>query len=104
MSLRRTCPPSVQCLGEHSLDGRQVHEHSIRRFRRSLQEIRDAIPPELFVRDTRRGLMFLTRDILLATALFVAGTCIDSMFEPVAGSSKEHAVVMTIARWTAWGA
>ncbi|KAK7693161.1 hypothetical protein QCA50_002727 [Cerrena zonata] len=50
----------------------------------SLQDIRNAIPDHLFVRDTARGLSYLARDILMAGALWKVGACIDPYFQSTA--------------------
>ena len=100
--MTRTYPPSVQCLGEHRTIGCQLHENLDGHRRRSLQEIREAIPPELFVRDTKRGLTFLARDLLLAAVTLAVGISIDSTFVPATGRSQEHVIIMGIARWAAW--
>ncbi|KAF8887319.1 hypothetical protein BD779DRAFT_1662529 [Infundibulicybe gibba] len=51
----------------------------------SLKEIRAAIPAKFFVRDTRRGLLYLARDLLLATVAWL---------EPIGAE---------LSRWAAWG-
>ncbi|KAG7093068.1 hypothetical protein E1B28_009360 [Marasmius oreades] len=68
----------------------------------SLKEIRAAIPPHLFARDTTLGLQYLLRDIVLATLLWHLATNIDLI-------PKNPAIVQTITplgvellRWSAW--
>ncbi|QRV89512.1 Fatty acid desaturase [Ceratobasidium sp. AG-Ba] len=46
-------------------------------FNWSMKEIKGAIPPHLFIRDTTRGLVYLLRDLVLAAALWRASGCID---------------------------
>ncbi|KAG6890245.1 hypothetical protein C0992_002773 [Termitomyces sp. T32_za158] len=68
----------------------------------SLKEIRDAIPPRLFVRDTVRGLMYLARDLLLAAAAWSLATYIDPLFKQAQIVELLTPVGAEIARWAAW--
>jgi len=70
---------------------------------RSLKEIRAAIPAELFIRDTRRGLLYLARDILLATAVWSLATNIDPFFKQSVMRETLTPVGAETARWAAWG-
>ncbi|KAJ3552877.1 hypothetical protein NM688_g3921 [Phlebia brevispora] len=45
----------------------------------TLNEIRAAIPAHLFTRDTRRGLTYLARDIVMAAIAFALARCIDPL-------------------------
>ncbi|KAG6821953.1 hypothetical protein H0H93_006498, partial [Arthromyces matolae] len=47
----------------------------------SLKEIRAAIPAKYFVRDTRRGLLYFARDVLLAAVAWSLATLIDPYFK-----------------------
>ncbi|KAF8878856.1 hypothetical protein BD779DRAFT_1553550 [Infundibulicybe gibba] len=46
----------------------------------SLKEIRAAVPAKFFVRDIRRGLLYLARDLLLATVAWSLAAYIDPFF------------------------
>ncbi|TFK22249.1 delta 12 fatty acid epoxygenase [Coprinopsis marcescibilis] len=67
-----------------------------------LKEIRAAIPPEMFVRNTTKGIMFLCRDLLLAATAWSIALRIDPFFG--------HAVVKSVltpfgaecVRYCAW--
>ena len=69
-----------------------------------MQEIRDAIPPHLFVKDTKRGLSYLARDLALAALMLCWGSYVDSVlltnsgFLPVCTRSA----FVTFIRWAAW--
>jgi len=69
----------------------------------SLKEIRAAIPPQFFVRDTRRGLLYLARDILLATAAWSLATKIDPIFKQTVMRESLTTLGAEAARWAAWG-
>ncbi|KAF4622605.1 hypothetical protein D9613_009008 [Agrocybe pediades] len=68
----------------------------------SLKEIRAAIPPEFFVRDTLRGLSYLARDILLAAFAWTCATYIDPYFQGAAAKELLTPVGAEVGRWAAW--
>ncbi|CAL1703512.1 unnamed protein product [Somion occarium] len=68
----------------------------------TLQEIRNAIPAHLFVRDTKRGLKFLIRDILLAFLVGILGSYIDKTFGSPAAQAMLTPLGAECARWAAW--
>jgi omega-6 fatty acid desaturase (delta-12 desaturase) len=70
---------------------------------RSLKEIRAAIPAQLFVRDTGRGLLYFARDLLLAAAAWSLATTIDPYFKQTATRELLTPVGAEVARWAAWG-
>ncbi|KAF8220193.1 hypothetical protein L208DRAFT_1382738 [Tricholoma matsutake] len=69
----------------------------------SLKEIRAAIPPEFFIRDTRLGLAYLARDILMAAAAWSLATFIDPFFKQSVMRESLTPVGAEIGRWAAWG-
>lgn len=52
------------------------------KFVRSMKQIRDAIPPHLFIKDTRRGLLYFARDLTMAAfawkAMMLTEACLTS--------------------------
>jgi omega-6 fatty acid desaturase (delta-12 desaturase) len=68
----------------------------------SQKEIRAAIPPQLFVRDTLRGLRYLARDLILAAACWYAATYIDPYFKGEEVRQLLTPVGAETARWGAW--
>jgi hypothetical protein len=72
------------------------------RPRRTLQEIRAAIPSRLFVRHTTRGLLYLARDLLMAAALWKAATCIDPSFKHPRAIFLLTPLGAECIRWSAW--
>ncbi|THU84748.1 linoleoyl phosphatidylcholine delta-12 acetylenase [Dendrothele bispora CBS 962.96] len=68
----------------------------------SLKEIRNAIPARLFVRDTRRGLRFLARDLVLAAGLWYAATFIDPYFNNEKVVQLLNPIGKETARWAMW--
>ncbi|KIY48091.1 linoleoyl phosphatidylcholine delta-12 acetylenase [Fistulina hepatica ATCC 64428] len=68
----------------------------------TLQEIRDAIPPELFVKRPLFGLSILARDISIIITLWCAATYIDPVFKSAAVAEILTSSGATVARWTAW--
>ncbi|KJA16239.1 hypothetical protein HYPSUDRAFT_47552 [Hypholoma sublateritium FD-334 SS-4] len=69
-----------------------------------LKEIRAAIPPELFVRNTRHGLLYLSRDILMAATAWTLATLIDPYFQSEATRKILTPTGAEVSRWAAWGA
>jgi len=71
-----------------------------------LKEIRDAIPAEFFVRDTRRGLLYFSRDVLLAVIAWSLATQIDPTFNGKftknGNALMGSAFVVEVARWITW--
>ena len=69
---------------------------------RSLKAIRDTIPPKFFVRDTRRGLSFFSRDIILAAIAWTLATFIDPYFKADATQKILTPIGAEVSRWAAW--
>lgn len=69
---------------------------------RTLGEIRAAIPPRLFVRQTWKGMLYLTRDFVLAAAFWWAALRIDPFFKSAEVVSKLTPVGAEVARWSMW--
>lgn len=69
---------------------------------RSLKEIRAAIPSQFFVRDTRKGLLYLARDLLMAAVAWSLATYIDPYFKQSAVAEILTPVGAEVARWSAW--
>ncbi|KAF8970848.1 delta 12 fatty acid epoxygenase [Flammula alnicola] len=69
----------------------------------SLKEIRAAIPAELFVRDTPRGLLYFARDVLLAASAWTLASFIDPYFQSETTKAALTPVGAEVARWAAWG-
>ncbi|KAI0753261.1 fatty acid desaturase-domain-containing protein [Daedaleopsis nitida] len=67
-----------------------------------LQDIRSAIPPHLFVRDTKRGLAWLGLDLLMAAACWKAALYIDPTFRSRAAVQLLSPLGASIARWAGW--
>ncbi|KAF9260845.1 delta 12 fatty acid epoxygenase [Marasmius fiardii PR-910] len=68
----------------------------------SLKEIRDAIPPRLFVRDTARGLRYLFRDVVLASTLWYLALTIDPLFKNPDVLQVLSPMGAELLRWSAW--
>ncbi|KAH8102899.1 fatty acid desaturase-domain-containing protein [Cristinia sonorae] len=68
----------------------------------TIREIRNAIPEHLFVRDTIRGLLYLTRDLLLAAITWKLATFIDPFFRSAAVRGELTPFGAEIARWASW--
>lgn len=68
----------------------------------SMQQIRYAIPPDLFTRDTRRGLLYFARDLAMAAfawkAMMYAEACLTSGYARQTLSSSV-AVFLLCAMW-----
>lgn len=69
---------------------------------RKLTEIRAAIPARLFVRDTRQGLYYLIRDILLAAAVSSLAHRIDPLFRNLHTIQNFNPFLIELLRWSAW--
>lgn len=74
----------------------------LKKLLRSLKEIRSAIPPRLFVRDTKRGLAYMVQDLTIVSALWYTATYIDPIFlsshlRPSLGPMQAEAL-----RWMVW--
>ncbi|KAJ7595190.1 fatty acid desaturase-domain-containing protein [Mycena floridula] len=69
----------------------------------TLKEIRDHIPAHLFVRDTPRGLLYLARDILLASIAWSLATFIDPFFKRSDTIELLTPLGAEIGRWAGWG-
>ncbi len=69
---------------------------------RKLQEIRSAIPPHLFVRDTKKGLAWLGRDLLMAAACWQLALYIDPASESRVAVHLLSPFGAAAARWTCW--
>jgi hypothetical protein len=69
---------------------------------RSLKEIRAAIPAELFVRDTRRGLLYFARDVLCAAVCWSLATYIDPYFTSAPAKELLTPIGAEVGRWAAW--
>ncbi|OJT06852.1 Delta(12) fatty acid desaturase [Trametes pubescens] len=67
-----------------------------------LQDIRDAIPAHLFVRDTRRGLAWLALDVVMAACCWRAASYIDPTFMSRAAVQRMSAPGAEAARWASW--
>ena len=71
-------------------------------FTWSMKEIKSAIPPHLFVRSTAWGLVYLTRDLILAATLWKAASFIDPCFDQPDGSHVLKRSMLEAFRWLAW--
>ncbi|CDO78053.1 hypothetical protein BN946_scf184616.g2 [Trametes cinnabarina] len=67
-----------------------------------LREIRAAIPDRLFVRDTRRGLAWLSLDLLMAACCWEAALFIDPTFSSRVAVQRLSPLGAEMARWTCW--
>ncbi|TFK46679.1 hypothetical protein OE88DRAFT_1687479 [Heliocybe sulcata] len=68
----------------------------------SISEIRAAIPARLFVRDTKRAVGYLIRDLLLAAAVWRCAMVIDPYFKSTATKQLLTPLGAEVARWGAW--
>ncbi|KAF9030617.1 fatty acid desaturase-domain-containing protein [Panaeolus papilionaceus] len=68
----------------------------------SLKEIRAAIPAEMFVRDTRKGLLYFARDVLCAAIAWKSATYIDPYFTSAASKELLTPIGAEVARWASW--
>lgn len=70
--------------------------------RRTLQEIRAAIPSHLFVADPTRGFLYLARDASMAALAWKLATLIDPFFlNPAIVNTLTSSGAETL-RWCAW--
>ncbi|KAM6499136.1 linoleoyl phosphatidylcholine delta-12 acetylenase [Amanita muscaria] len=67
----------------------------------SLKQIKDAIPPHLFVRDTRRGLFYLFRDLSMAALAWKTIMQTES-YLTTNQIMKQSPFFTEIAKWTMW--
>lgn len=86
------------CAGEYNVDA----PPSFAPMSWSMREIRSIMPPHLFVRRATTGILYLARDILMATMAWLLATYIDPVF-------KSDFVIITLtpqgaefARWCSW--
>ncbi|KAL9713608.1 hypothetical protein Ac2012v2_003219 [Leucoagaricus gongylophorus] len=86
------------CAGEYNVDA----PPSFTPMSWSMREIRSIMPPHLFVRRATTGILYLARDILMATMAWLLATYIDPVF-------KSDFVIITLtpqgaefARWCSW--
>ncbi|KAJ3567932.1 hypothetical protein NP233_g6046 [Leucocoprinus birnbaumii] len=68
----------------------------------TLKEIRAAIPAKYFVRDTRRGIYFLTRDLLLAAAAWSLALRIDPLLKGPKATGAMPYPLSEAVRWLGW--
>jgi len=71
---------------------------------RTLREIRAAIPPHLFIRDTSRGLFYLARDVFMAVAIWSLVSLFDTYFQRVAIRELLTPAGAELFRWFVWSA
>ena len=69
---------------------------------RSLQEIRASIPAHLFERDTTRGLLYLSRDLLMGATAWKLATFIDPFFQGHSARAQLGPFLAETARWLSW--
>ncbi|KAF8875927.1 fatty acid desaturase-domain-containing protein [Infundibulicybe gibba] len=60
-------------------------------------------PCQFFVRDTRRGLLYLARDLLLATVAWSLAAYIDPFFKQSSTRAALSPIGAEVSRWAAWG-
>ncbi|KAJ7818814.1 fatty acid desaturase-domain-containing protein [Mycena leptocephala] len=69
---------------------------------RSMKHIRAAIPTEYFVRDTSRGLLYLARDLTLASCAWCFATNVDPFFQCLVTGELLAPIFCDALRWVAW--
>lgn len=69
---------------------------------RSLKEIRTAIPPRLFERNTWKGLRYAIQDLCVAGLFWYAATYIDPKFGSSAARELLTPSGAELLRWMAW--
>ncbi|KAF8638486.1 hypothetical protein AX17_002174 [Amanita inopinata Kibby_2008] len=68
----------------------------------SIKEIKDAIPQRLFIRDTRKGLLYLARDLCMAAFAWKAAMRAESFCTSQVIRQTWTPFVAELARWTMW--
>ncbi|KZT66451.1 hypothetical protein DAEQUDRAFT_746561 [Daedalea quercina L-15889] len=68
----------------------------------TMSEIRSAIPVQLHVRHTWKGLLFLARDVLMAAVAWKLASLIDPTFRRVSVTQSLTPFGAEVARWSAW--
>lgn len=76
----------------------QVRGEVFTPFDWSMKEIKESVPPHLFVRSTSRSLAYLARDLVMAAALWKAATWIDPYFHQL---GRVH-IIYEVFRWVTW--
>jgi hypothetical protein len=69
---------------------------------RPLNEIRRAIPPHLLKRDTIRSILYLLRDLTMATIAWRVATYIDPCFHCTGVRGVLTGPLAELGRWGAW--
>ena len=69
---------------------------------RSIEDVRRAIPPRLFERDTKRGLAYLARDLLMAAIVWYLGMYIDVICVSNPATGRLGYILSEAARWGLW--
>jgi hypothetical protein len=67
-----------------------------------MNEIRRAIPPHLFKRDTIRSLQYLLRDLTMAVIALRGATYIDPCFHHTSVRGLLTGPLAELGRWGAW--
>jgi omega-6 fatty acid desaturase (delta-12 desaturase) len=67
-----------------------------------MKHIRAAIPTEYFVRDTSRGLLYLARDLTLASCAWCFATNVDPFFQCLVTGELLAPIFCDALRWVAW--
>jgi hypothetical protein len=67
-----------------------------------MTEIRRAIPPHLFKRDTIRSLLYLLRDLTMAAIVWRVATYIDPCFHRTDVRGVLTGPLAELSRWGAW--
>lgn len=79
-----------------------LHPRLLMSCRRSIEEVRRAIPARLFKRDTSRGLLYLARDLIMAAIVFKLGLYIDTVPAQTAIVSQTGPIGAEVLRWGLW--
>jgi omega-6 fatty acid desaturase (delta-12 desaturase) len=69
---------------------------------RTLNEIRAAIPAKYFLRDMRKGLYYLFRDLLLAAAAWSLALRIDPLLQDTTTAGVLSPLLSEVVRWVIW--
>jgi hypothetical protein len=94
-----TLPPSTMDTQPH------YNEDALPEFtpmKWSLGEIRAAIPPHLFHRNTLKGVSYVIRDFALAASFWWAATYIDPTFKGAAAKEYLGEHCAEVCRWAVW--